>query len=367
MHFNQEEQERKSSLMYTLELLVVKLKHLQLCKIDYDKNFNEAREYFKNNHVVNQTPKLEYYSLQAQRYIIEILSIFHSLRDLLKERLYKHGNGNLQPFFGEISKEHKELIRQTFGSKTAQQLKNFAFNLRNEFIHNNLHTIRFVSIYDNPDDPVYEKTILTMKIKGKDYESGLLRTAQGILKTYIFDAQIETLRLNKSIYGFVDSFMEPLKIRANLVPSAKQDYLIFEEKMKQVEKKHGAQLEKIKQKHNIIANLFKRLVDNPDFVNYYLNLLDFISESPAPCKIGTDEIKKIEKHIPNCFLNFGEVFEDMYQLFYSYYTQLHALLFCDNPFPEEELEGDELEKEEFKNNYKNFLDSLRYEIFYLLD
>lgn len=330
MNINEKSLKHLDSKYDTLHLLTTKLKHLQLCKIDYDNNLALAKKHKKQN-PTTITYKDEYYQLQAHRHIIEIFTIFSTLRELLKERFYTTvGNGKLQPSFYELHKEHEKIRSQTL--KKNRNLIRFASILRNEFIHNDLHRINFITFMEKINNPTgkissFCDTFLVLKLNNLDETSPLWKIANELLHKYLYDPHIKILRNGIYKYGFDQNFMDELTIRASIAPSVTPDLIKYNKELENINKSYHTPSASTQLKNHAILTLFTNLAHNPDFVNCYLKLKDFISTKPKNKKIYIgNNPKNYEIETPNSYFNFSDAFDDAYQVFYSYYTQLHTLI-----------------------------------------
>lgn len=126
-------------------ILSQNLKRVQIIKHEFDRTFTKL-EKLANEDVCNNY-HWEYYLIQIQRYVIEILTSFPMLRDILKGKLTGHDGGGLHKDFSAIKSRHNRIQKETINRY--EGLAKFTQELRNYFLHNNLPNLDIISIqYD---------------------------------------------------------------------------------------------------------------------------------------------------------------------------------------------------------------------------
>ncbi len=123
-------------------ILSQNLKRVQIIKHEFDRAFAKL-EKLANEDACNNY-HWEYCLIQIQRYVIEILTSFPMLRDILKGKLTGHDGGGLHRDFSAIKNRHKQIQKETINRYKG--LAKITQELRNYFLHHNLPELNIISI-----------------------------------------------------------------------------------------------------------------------------------------------------------------------------------------------------------------------------
>lgn len=316
----------------TLKQLSERIKHLQLCKIDYDKTFESYRKHALKKHNLSTEDNVididdmeieSYYHSQVTRNLIEILSHIVSLRDMLKINFYAtcsndNIKGFLQDSFININPQHKKLFKHTIGSKENATLRDFTTYFRNELLHNDLHLNQFLIMAMNSKEEAILDIFLTCdfnKFKSNN-TTRLSKILFELSGKYLLDTEILPIKLKLSSEWFIKDFRDSIYTRALNVPEAHNAILA-----------HLSRLEGITGSTEILEayNQFGfDLIQIPNFLMYYIKLEENRGIESDSCTYTRKS--EIPENI-KLYFNLGEALEDIYTLHFNYYSQVHQLIF----------------------------------------
>lgn len=321
--------------LHTLEQLSRRLKFLQLCKTDYDKTIELYIKYeldreqrvIKGEIPDDEDPNIiSYHNVKIMKHLTEILSTLTSIRDGLKINFFATcSNDNIKGFlqddFKEINIQHKKLFKQTIGAKKNSALRDFVTYFRNEFLHHDLHNVKFHKVLG----PSHELLHFFIFSEFNDFQKHNKNKLWGILTElyakYLLDHETMALKIRAGDWRD-ENFRNLIFNRALNTPNAESLICDLTLNLHSLKKTHSS----IDSYTDYALPAFHQfgtdLLKIPEFLFYYVNLKESI--------IHANKRELLETEIPEnycIYLNIGQLIEDACAEHFNYYIQLYYLIF----------------------------------------
>lgn len=325
---------RHYELDQQLDILFIfssKLKHLQLSYRYFNKILDDMDNILQRNDYDSNIPINEQNIMNIERCVLEILTHIYSIRDCLKNKILatneeSNVNGQLFRDFSALNKEHKTILENTLEKNSENKfIKKLASKMRDKLIHAGLHKTKFMHMKINPKYAENSEQIVIFSdyynliFELLEYKSLEHKDFDWLWKYYsdkhIFAMQKCTMQKYMQEYILGGDQLEELKLRK---PSSYNKIINEQQQINYppIVLSQQAYSEYLDQKILSITKEYDKLLSDK---NYRLfRLKDYL-------------IRKAEKQdlLPpqGKWFNLKLAIDDIYNLYYDYYTQLHKLIF----------------------------------------
>lgn len=204
-----------------------KLKHFQLSYKQYTElvaEFFLIQQHHKGDRSVD-----EYYLMQLERMIMEMLTQIPSIRDCLKNKILatdsnNNVNGKLCDKYNVLQKENIKNLSETFDKDdVSESIRDLTENLRHKLTHSSLQKTKFLEVLSQPkygphsqttllvcDYPHFTERILGLDSKNHDFvwryylDHHIMSMQQGVLASL----QLDELKRRVNALGVIEYWVE---------------------------------------------------------------------------------------------------------------------------------------------------------------